>query len=70
MDDLYGLAWHKLNDGMNQELPPDQIAHLADFICSIDPNDEIISRYCKYENQGSNPQFKIKPPSGKKLVYV
>jgi hypothetical protein len=69
-DDLYGLVWHQLNDKMNSSHDPSVICHLADFIKSIDPNDEILKRFQFYKEQWSLSNCETFRFNGKKIIYV
>jgi hypothetical protein len=49
-DDLYGLAWHSINEKISQKVDPNSFAYLVEFIKSIDSKDEIIKRFFDYKN--------------------
>lgn len=59
-DELFGLVWHKLNEGIHQQKDCSVLLPLYDFVKSVHCNDEIVSRFEEHYNLlGESSRSKI-----------
>lgn len=54
LDEIYGMAWHKLNDDMHRQVEPEKLLPLIDILQSVDGSDPILTDFEQYSSEFTN----------------